>query len=303
MSNMPPCTASSQRDNTTYPGTFLESIQYSYQKAFKSSRPRSYCRYTSAKRPFSYKSFFRATPNTASLVASTPRLLQFPVTLKKDAVGYELQKDGGQSNSCTRNTVSRRALVELSGEKLDPSVFDVANAFVIDVEDWEKHCPAVQPVDEADDMLFYVSDEVSVNGSQVYLVMSIVSGAAIAPEIEIDASENPAFVNALPNTVVFRDSLIQPVHWRRVLTSSYRVSTGRTCCLQKNVAGSSTFTVNDELNAEASINGFIGVCPTVRVEFTLGKEGIEGNIGAIMRLEVDTRIKNPAYAACTGSGS
>ncbi|PXF40556.1 hypothetical protein BWQ96_09730 [Gracilariopsis chorda] len=140
-------------------------------------------------------------------VARTPRLLEFSVTLKKDAVVYELQKDGGQITSCTRNAVSRRALAELSGEKLDPSVFDVANAFVIDVEDWEKHCSAVQPVDEADDMLFYVSDELSVNGNQVYLVMSIVSGAAVAPEVDIDTSEKPAFVNALLNTVVFRDSL------------------------------------------------------------------------------------------------
>lgn len=152
----------------------------------------------------------RAAPSIASLVASTPRLLEYSVTLNKHAVVYDrLQEHGVQIVCCTRNAVPRRATVELVAENLHASDFAVATAFVIGVNDWNKHCSLVQPVegvDEADEGLLNVLDVASGNGNQVSLVMSNVSGAEVAPELDIDISEKPVFVNVLPNTVVFNDS-------------------------------------------------------------------------------------------------
>ncbi|PXF48949.1 hypothetical protein BWQ96_01291 [Gracilariopsis chorda] len=387
------------------------------------------------------------TSNTASLVVSSPRLLEFSVALKTDAVVFdELAEDGIQITSCSRDAVARKATAELSGSKLDASDFAPGTAFVIDVDDWEKHCAEVQPVegvDEADDALFYMIDTVSVNEKQVSLKMTIVSGSEVAPEVDFNISEEPAFVTALPEKVVFNDSplfatttsllstsrnlmlndslavVARPtishktkvklftgavlevdaslsanvnkfkvkrlfkteVQWEQslnarlnaqltvdaklsgersgeifrrpipkfgfsakipfvgriragafgkvdwvadveigaALEASIRVShetkqrvTARIIpprfdsrnVLPPNAgsSGSSSFKFKDELNAEASIVGFVGVRPAVGVELTLGKKGIEGNIGAKLGLEADTRIKNPPFTAFTGSG-
>ncbi|PXF40170.1 hypothetical protein BWQ96_10138 [Gracilariopsis chorda] len=390
---------------------------------------------------------FGATPNAASLVASNPRLLEFSVSLKKNSVVYdELEEDGVQITSCTRDAGSRQATIKLSGDNLDSSDFASGTAFVIDVDDWEKHCGQVQPVegvDEADDVLFYIIDAVSVNGKQVSLSMSIVPGSEVAPEVDIDVKEEPVFVTALPKKFIFNDSplfattssllstsrnlvlndslpiVTRPtishkakinlftgavlevdaslsanvnkfkvkrlfkteVQWEQslkarldaqltvnakfkgersgeifrrpipkfgfsvkipfvgriragafgkvewvadveigaALEASIRAShetkqrvTARIIpprLNSKNLlpanagsSGSSTFKFKDELNAEASIIGFVGVRPAVGVELTLGKKGIEGNIGAKLGLEADTRIKNPPFEAYTGSG-
>ncbi|PXF45796.1 hypothetical protein BWQ96_04463 [Gracilariopsis chorda] len=390
---------------------------------------------------------FAGKPNAAPLLASTPRLLEFSVELKKDSVVYdELEEDNIRITSCTRDAASRKATVQLTGDNLDSADFGTGVAFVIDVDDWEKHCGQVQPVegvDEADDVLFYVIDAVSVNGKQVSLSMNIVSGSEVAPEVDIDISEEPVFVSALPQKVVFNDSplfastssllatsrnlmindslpyVTRPkishkskvnlfkgavlevdaslsasvnrfkikrffkteVQWEQSLTASLnaqltvdakfkgerggeifrrpipkfgfsakipfvgrvragafgkldwvaeveigaaleasirashetkqrvtariippRLNSKNLLPANKGSSGSSNFKFKDELNAEASIVGFVGVRPAIGVEVTLGKKGIEGNIGAKLGLEAETRIKHPPFTPYNGGG-
>ncbi|PXF40687.1 hypothetical protein BWQ96_09605 [Gracilariopsis chorda] len=153
---------------------------------------------------------FTSTPNAASLVHPTPRLLQFSVKLKKDSVLFdELEEDGVSISSCTRDAASLKETVQRTGDNLDYFDFAAGIAFVIDVDDWEKHCGQVQPVDgvdEADDALFYIVDVVSMSGRQAFLSMSIVPGSEVAPEIDIDISEERVLVSALPQKAVFNDS-------------------------------------------------------------------------------------------------
>ncbi|CAN8069045.1 unnamed protein product [Agarophyton chilense] len=383
--------------------------------------------------------------NLLALQVPTQRVLEFAVELKQDAVLFdELEEDGVQVRACSRDEAARKATIHLSGASLDKSDFQKGTAFVIDVDDWEKNCAPVLPVegvDEADDALFYVISGMSADGENVFLDMNIVSGSEIAPTVDIDIREEPVLATKLPNKVLFSDSpafvsserllvsarsviandslpvvarpsisarskvtlftgvelevdaslsaninrfkvkrlLKTEVQWEQSLeaqlnaelTVSGKIEAERSgeifrkpipkfgfsakipfvgriragafgkvdwiaelevgAALRANIhashrtkqrvtarvipprfnsrnllraddgsSGRSTFTFENE--AEASITGFIGLRPAIGVELTLGKKGVEGNIGAKLGLEAETTIKNPPFKPFTGSG-
>ncbi|PXF42217.1 hypothetical protein BWQ96_08045 [Gracilariopsis chorda] len=166
-----------------------------------------------------------------------------------------LEEDSVQIASCTRNAVSRKATGELAVENLNASDLSVAIAFVIDVDNRDKHCSVVQPVegkDEADDVLFHVSDAVSLNENQVYRFMSMASDAEVAPEVDIGTSEKPSFVNPLPNTVVFRDSPLNA-------TTTSLMSSSRNSMCTDSLPVATPPTISPETN----VNLFTGAVPEV----------------------------------------
>ncbi|KAI0563466.1 hypothetical protein FGB62_39g04 [Gracilaria domingensis] len=385
------------------------------------------------------------SPNLQLLQAPTQRVLEFAVELKQDAVLFdELVEDGVHVISCSRDAAARKATIRLGGDSLDSSDFDKGTAFVIDVDEWEKNCARVLPVegvDEADDALFYVINNMSSDEQTVFLEMDIVSGSEVAPNVDIDIREEAAFVTSLPKKVVFDDSPLfattesllatartlifndtLPVVTRPSISAKTKVTlfkgaelevdaslsasinkfkvkrlfktevqweqnlearldaeltvaakfegersgeifrkpipkfgfsaripfVGRIRAgafgkvewvaeveveaalrasihashhnkqrvtariipprfesrnlLPNNAGSSGRSSLTFENEAQAGITGFVGLRPAIGVELTLGKKGVEGNIGAKLGLEASTTFKNPPFTPFSGGG-
>lgn len=147
----------------------------------------------------------------ASLVtdakSGTPNVVMFSARLADNVVLWDdLLQDGVRITGCARNARKHTAHIVLSGEAVDSSDYAKGTAFVINVEDWEKHCKEVRPasgVDRADDALFYRIKKVIVKPGRVRLALTIVSGRIAVPTVDITVRKAPADMPAGPRRVVY----------------------------------------------------------------------------------------------------
>lgn len=158
-----------------------------------------------------------AEPDSNSARTSVePILVEYSIELKKNALVFDdLERDGVQITSCSRDVESSQASIAMTGTNLDASDFQYGAVFVINVEDWENNCGPVLPmtgIDEEDDALFYGIRFARVRGDSVWMSMEIISGEDVIPSIDFMFKEKPASVTLPPSGVVYSDS----AEYRRV---------------------------------------------------------------------------------------
>lgn len=192
------------------------------------------------------------------------KLVDFSVELLSDAIIWdELEEEGFHLTSCFRNEEKNEAEMSITGAQIDRSDFPFGTSFVIETEDWERHCgkiKAVAGIDVADDTLFFKiksSKMVSRSKNSVWISMVIVSGAEVAPVIDIEVHNRPPLSKPLPKKVIFetrewdpisREELLElaPSSFNATIASRHMLSNRRTV----QIVNGAQLEVNSKVSAD-----------------------------------------------------
>lgn len=125
----------------------------------------------------------------ASSGSSSLQKIEWSAKILKDIVTwYDLQKDNVIIKSCSDKHI------ELEGNLLDSTDYEIGAVFVIDVDDWEAHCPAVSPkagIPEEDDVLFFRIKKVKdLKEDSITLSVRRTSGRGVVPEVDLGTCES-----------------------------------------------------------------------------------------------------------------
>lgn len=145
-------------------------------------------------------------------------VVDFDVHLKKDLVIWdELQQDGIEIVSCIMKPKSRRIVIEIMGDKLDPTDFAPGVVFSIEESDLALGCMqpvpplVIREIGDEDPYLFYhIAKMEIVDEKSVALIMDRIPGSEVVPVVDISVHEEEASqsqVNAMKNFIIDGESV------------------------------------------------------------------------------------------------